>query len=231
MRTFVGEKNYAVLDDQITQELIQERTTSTTFSINPDEVIPRYLKRVEDQKSRTDSKAEVFTPYAIVKMMNDMLDKGFHGSRADYIKRRVLEVTCGEAPYLTTRYDASTGEMITIKDRTGLIDRKLHCIPAAIGKKGYEECITEALKASYGYEWQSDSLYLARRNILMASIEFYVERLGVEPEYDQVLKWANIISYNLIKMDGISMCLPETDIPAKTMNWETGKIERFDGRG
>lgn len=50
-----------------------------------------------------------------------------------------------------------------------------------------------------------------------------------EPDYDQVAHWADIISYNLIRMDGISMCIPETHIPARTMNWETAKFERFDG--
>jgi hypothetical protein len=28
-------------------------------------------------------------------------------------------------------------------------------------------------------------------------------------------------------MDGLSMCVPDTDIPAKVMNWETGKVELF----
>lgn len=30
----------------------------------------------------------------------------------DYIKIRCLEITCGEAPFLISRYDTSTGELI-----------------------------------------------------------------------------------------------------------------------
>lgn len=227
MRTFGSEKNYAVWNDQITRTLLEERTTSTLFPINPDEVMPRYLKRAEEQKNRTVEKAEVFTPRAIVEKMNDLVDEKFNGTLGDYIKRTVLEVTCGEAPFLTTRYDAASGVEIPINDRTGLLDRKLRCIPKSVGRGGYEECATAALKACYGYEWQYDSLFLARRNLLMTIIEHYVDRFGVEPGYGEVSNWATIISYNLIRMDGVSKCLPETKIPAMTMNWKTGKFERF----
>ena len=41
MRTFGTEKNYAVWDDQVTEILLQERTTGTEFPINPNEVMPR----------------------------------------------------------------------------------------------------------------------------------------------------------------------------------------------
>lgn len=207
---------------------MQERTTSTTFPINPDEVMPRYLKNAKEQKSRTEKQAEVFTPYGIIKKINDMVEEGFHGSIEAYIKRRVLEVTCGEAPFLTTRYDAATGEEYTIKDRTGLVDRKLHCIPDFVDEEGYVECATAALESAYGYEWQYDSLFLARKNVLLTTIEHYEDRFGTEPDYDAVSKWATTISYNLIRMDGVTKCVPETKIPAITMNWGTGKIERFD---
>ena len=227
MRTFGSEKNYAVWNNQITETLLQERTTAARFPINPDEVIPRYLKVAMEQKSRTKGKAEVFTPYDIVKKMNDSVQEGFQGSREKYIKQRVLEVTCGEAPFLTTRYDAATGEEISIENRIGLLDRKLRCIPDVLDNEGYVECANEALKAVYGYEWQYDSLFLARRNLMMTTIENYVDRFGAEPGYEQVLKWATIISYNIFRMDGVSMCFPETNIPAMTMNWETGKMESF----
>ena len=157
-----------------------------------------------------------------------MVEEGFHGSIEAYIKRRVLEVTCGEAPFLTTRYDAATGEEYTIKDRTGLVDRKLHCIPDFVDEEGYVECATAALESAYGYEWQYDSLFLARKNVLLTTIEHYEDRFGTEPDYDAVSKWATTISYNLIRMDGVTKCVPETKIPAITMNWGTGKIERFD---
>lgn len=230
MRTFGTEKNYAVWNNQITEILMQERTTATRFPINPDEVLPRYLKAAMEKKSRTDDSAEVFTPYEIIKRMNDIAHKEFQGTREEFIKRRELEITCGEAPYLTTRYDAVTGKEIPIKNRTGILDRKLHCIPGienGVDEEKYAEAATEALKAVYGYEMQYDSLFLARRNLLMTTIEHYVDRFGTEPEYEQVVRWATIISYNLICMDGLTMCLPKTNIPTKVMDWEIGKFERF----
>ena len=229
MKTFGKEKNYAVWDDRITETLLWERTTGTKFPINPDEVMPRYLKAQEEQKSRTAKKAEVFTPYEIVDKMNDMVEEDY-AARALYIKRKVLEVTCGEAPYLTTRYDVATGEEIPIEKRVGLLDRKLKCIPKAIGVELYSLCVGEALKATYGYEWQFDSLFLARRNLLMTTIEHFESVWGIEPVYLDVLSWAHIISYNIFRMDGVSLCLPETKTPALVMNWEEGKMERFDGK-
>lgn len=229
MRTFGSEKNYAVWDDQITKTLLLDRTTMTSFPINPDEVIPRYLKRAEEQKSRTEMNAEVFTPATLVCVMDDMTDEDYIGDLERYIKDPVIEITCGEAPFLTTRYDAATGVEIPVNDRTGFLDRKLQCIPD-LDEDGYAVCATAAVKAVYGYELEYDNLYLARRNLLMTTIEHYEDRFGVEPDYDYVSSWSDIISYNLIRMEGISKCIPGTNIPARTMNWETGKFERFDGR-
>ena len=42
----------------------------------------------------------------------------------DYIDSRRLEITCGEAPYLVSRYDTTTGEEIPIENRIGILDRK-----------------------------------------------------------------------------------------------------------
>ena len=63
----------------------------------------------------------------------------------------------------------------------------------------------------------------------MTTLEHYYDRVGEEPTYERVSQWATIISYNAFRMDGVSMCLPETNIPAKVMNWEAGTIELFDG--
>lgn len=226
MKTFGKEKNYAVWDDKVTETLLWERTTGTKFPINPDEVMPRYLKAQEEQKSRTAKKAEVFTPYEIVDKMNDMVEEDC-AEIILYVKKKVLEITCGEAPYLTTRYDTVSGEDIPVEKRVGLLDRKLSSIPKEIGKELYIRCADEALKASYGYEWQFDSLFLARRNLLMTTIEHYESVWGTEPDYETVLNWANIISYNIFRMDGISMCIPETNIPAMVMDWHIGKLEAF----
>ena len=46
----------------------------------------------------------------------------------DYINNIVLEITCGEAPYLASRYDTTTGEYIFVNNRIGFLDRKLRII-------------------------------------------------------------------------------------------------------
>lgn len=212
---------------KIKEIFLKDRTNGDLFKINPDEVLPRYLKNSETQQNRTKEKAEVFTPVEIVKKMNDMFDENFNGSDEDYIKRKVLEVTCGEAPFLTTLYDASTGEKISLENRVGLLDRKLQRINTDDEFEWYR--LAElALKSTYGYEWQEDSLFIARKNILLSVMESFEDKFGKEP--DQIEKWSEIISYNIFRMDGITLCIPETEIPVKVMNWESGKMERFDGK-
>ncbi len=46
----------------------------------------------------------------------------------DYIRDPRLEITCGEAPYIVSRYDTTTGETIPIEQRIGLLDRKLRVV-------------------------------------------------------------------------------------------------------
>ena len=39
-----------------------------------------------------------------------------------------LEMTCGEAPYLVSLYDTTSGERIPTRQRIGLLDRKLRVV-------------------------------------------------------------------------------------------------------
>lgn len=215
-------------DDDIVNILKQERTTGKLLKVKLP-VLPRYMKSRLDQRERTKAKAEVFTPVSIVKKMNDMWDNDFKEDYNDYISAVVLEACCGEAPFLTTRYNAMTGERVDIKDRVGLLDRKLQHIPDNVDKDIWVELATRALKASYGFEWQEDSIYLARENLLMNVIEHYVDKFGLYPKQSTVREWAEIVSYNIFRMDGLTLCIPETSKKAKVMNWETGEIEHFDG--
>ena len=53
------------------------------------------------------------------------------GKRANwmkYVDSKRLEITCGEAPYLVSRYDTTTGEFLPIKKRIGILDRKLRVV-------------------------------------------------------------------------------------------------------
>ena len=216
-----------IKDTKTAEILLNERTTGGKLGINPDDVVPRYLKNQETQQNRTKEKAEVFTPIGIVKKMNDSFDENFEGSDLDYIKRKVLEVTCGEAPFLTTRYDVSNGNNVELEDRVGLLDRKLQRINTD-DREEWCRLATVALQNTYGYEWQEDSLFLARMNVLMCVVDTYMNKFKEIPV--NIDEWAEIVSWNIFRMDGVTMCLPETETPALVMNWETGQTERFDGK-
>lgn len=217
------------LNDSIINILLQDRTTDSNLNVNPYNTIPRHMKTFVDQKDRTKTKAEVFTPVSIVKRMNESFDVNYMGSYEDYICRRVLEVTCGEAPFLTTRYDVASGQQIPCDERMGLLDRKLQRIPDSVDKSEWIALATRSLKATYGYEWQEDSIFLARKNLLLNVIEYHIDRFNELPDQDDIKEWATIISYNIFRMDGVTLCIPETNIKSKVMNWETNKIENFDG--
>ena len=86
-----------------------------------------------------------------------------------YIGLRCLEITCGEAPYLTSRYDAVTNEPIPQAERIGFLDRKIRVAventPAGSAER--KKAIDRALSSVYGFEYQGDNLFLARMNILL----------------------------------------------------------------
>lgn len=195
--------------------------------ISVDAIKPRVLKSQEEKKYRTDTKAEVFTPYEIVRKMNDQVERDL--TDMEYICSKVLEVTCGEAPFLATRYHMDSGEEIPVTERTGLLDRKLDRIKASTSEE-WCRMADLCLKSTYGYEWQADSLFLARENLLLDVVEHHRHVFGSVPEERWLKQWAHVISWNVIRMDGISMCVPETEIPAMVMDWESNKKVRFDGK-
>lgn len=68
---------------------------------------PRAVKSKEEQIYRTREKGEVFTPLAIVKQMNKACDtkRVTKNNWQKYVALLKLEITCGEAPYIVSRYD------------------------------------------------------------------------------------------------------------------------------
>ena len=60
----------------------------------------------------------------------------------------------------------------------------------------------EAYKSIYAYEWQGDSLLLAREAMLISFIEYYKQKFGKMPLYKSVRYIAYIISWNVWQMDG-----------------------------
>ena len=76
----------------------------------------------------------------------------------DYVRDNRLEITCGEAPYIVSRYDTTTGEAIPLEQRIGLLDRKLRVVGENTETSGeWLEWAQEAYKSTYAYEWQGDN--------------------------------------------------------------------------
>ena len=203
---------------------------------NSDLIKTRARRAMEQQTERTRQHAEVFTPLWIVKQMNDFADeqwfgrkKGFYRLTGDgrvsftqkrtwkqYVDARRLEITCGEAPFLATRYDVETGEAIPIEDRIGLLDRKLRVVTENTGT--IEEWKTWALRAVqsvYGYELQGDNLLIARVNIICTVEEHMFRRWRQRPEKDWLRVLCNVVAWNLWQMDGLKGCVPVPPKPTE----------------
>ena len=99
-----------------------------------------------------------------------------------YVRDTRLEIACGEAPYIASRYDTTTGEFIPIEKRIGLLDRKMRVINENTHDSGeWLEAAQTAFKNTYAYEWQGDSLLLARETLLITFIENYILKFNKEP--------------------------------------------------
>lgn len=128
-----------------------------------------------------------------------------------YVRANRLEITCGEAPYIVSRYDTTTGEAIPLKERIGLLDRKLRVISEnTTTSSEWLTMAQEAYKSIYAYEWQGDSLLLAREAMLFSFVEYYQEKFGKKPMYKSILYIAYIISWNVWQMDGLRGVIPDT---------------------
>jgi hypothetical protein len=129
----------------------------------------------------------------------------------DYINKNVLEVSCGEAPYLTSRYDITTGKFIKIKNRIGLLDRKLRVVSENVETiEEWLDAATISFESTYGFEWQGDSLLLAREALLFSFIEYFVDKFKIEPELHYIKNIAHIISWNIWQMDGLKGVIPNS---------------------
>ncbi len=129
----------------------------------------------------------------------------------DYVRDTRLEITCGEAPYIVSRYDATTGEPIPIGERIGLLDRKLRVVGENTATMGeWLEWAQEAYKSVYAYEWQGDNLLIARMEMLVSFIEYYRQKFGKPPLPKSINFIAYIISWNVWQMDGLKGVVPNS---------------------
>lgn len=223
---------------------------------------PRIDKSQREQKIRIKDKAEVFTPSWICnEMANHLSDEWFEKKNVfniekektwttskniiqfsneegktwqDYIKSKVLEISCGEAPFLVSRYDTTTGEWIDVGDRIGMLDRKLRVVNENCEyEPEWYKWTLEAIKSTYGYEWQGDSLLIARENILFTFIDYYIAKFENFPIKEYLIEVAKILSWNIWQMDGLKYVIPNSckPIPKRQMSLfdDEDQFEQCDG--
>lgn len=198
-------------------------------------ILPRVLKAKDEQKSRTKGKAEVFTPVWVIKKQNDLVNAEYTDRPLNhYLETMWLEITCGEAPYMCTRYDTVTGEAVALNDRVGFVDRKLQRLSKDVDdKQTWIEKARKAYRYSYGYEYQGDSLFLARENLIQTYIDYYVAKFGENPEVDELKKIAKIISFNVFQMDGLKYTLPAVNeelgaVKVNIRDWKKREMVSFE---
>ena len=181
-------------------------------------IMPRAMKSRDEQQRRSRQMAEVFTPSWLVGKMNDVIDEewiGLHkelnenkNAWQDYVLATRLEITCGEAPFLTSRYDTVSGEPIPIAERTGILDRKLRLVNDNSSDEEWAHWALLALGSVYGYEWQGDNLLLAREALLATFNENHEQRFGRRAAKTTIFRAADIISWNVWQMDGLKAVVP-----------------------
>lgn len=198
---------------------------------------PRVLKDHDQKRDRTRTRAEVFTPSWVCNEQNNLVDDQWFGGTQPfnetsgtewkakegpilfaekgsktwkkYVDCKRLEITCGEAPYLVSRYDTVTGQIIPVPERVGLLDRKLRVVGENTeSEKEWTMWARRAVESVYGYEFQGDNLLLARENVLYSYIEYYRYKFDGEPELKELLQIALVISWNLWQMDGFNYAIP-----------------------
>ena len=174
---------------------------------------PRVEKNKRNQEIRTRKRGEVFTPPWIVdKQVSIVLEEIGYISFESFIALRWLEITCGEGPYIVTRYDSISGDIIPINKRVGFLDRKLQrIVEQSTTEKEFIKWSKIAYESSYGYELQGDSLLLARENLLLSFCEYYDYKFGKLPTIKVIKQIATIISYNIFQMNGLTKQSPYSD--------------------
>lgn len=174
---------------------------------------PRTAKSKKTQIIRTRDKAEVFTPLSIVKQMNEACDteEVTEDNWQNYIALLKLEITCGEAPFIVSRYDpvSNKQELLPLKERVGFLDKKLSIISKYCHtQEEWMKWAIIAFQSSYGFEWQGDNLLIARENLLYSFIDYYQDKFGESPKIELQKEIAEIIVWNIFQMDGLKYVIP-----------------------
>lgn len=215
-------------------------TKNLVTGINIKLIRPRVAKELEERNKRTKDRAEVFTPSWLCNEQNNLIDEiwferknVFNESKNQswivnkkivifpegkdwkkYVDARRLEISCGEAPYLVSRYDTVTGKKIPIEERIGLLDRKLRIVNENTEtEEEWFKWTKRAYESVYGYEYQGDSLLIARENLFYTFIENMEYKFFHKPTEKQMRIIARIISWNIWQMDGLTFTVPYSERP------------------
>ena len=235
-------------------------------------IVPRSVKSRQQQLQRSREMAEVFTPSWVCNAQNNLVDNAWFGRESifntknpnhtwtvntapiifpegktwrDYVRDTRLEITCGEAPYIVSRYDTVSGEPIPIEQRIGLLDRKLRVVSENVNNTtDWLKWAQVAYQNVYGYEWQGDNLLLARENLLLTFVDYYKAKFSKEPQLKSLLYIAYIISWNFWQMDGLKGVIPgscrehheivadlfgETEVISQCEGCKDGNIRHHNG--
>ncbi len=215
--------------------VLMELITSRNGSI----IKPRTQKSKTEQQQRVRQKAEVFTPSWICNLQNNLVDEVWFCRKnvfnieekrswktikdkiifpesetktwKDYVCSTRLEITCGEAPYITSRYDAVTGQYIEVSERVGFLDRKLRVVSENTEKcEDWLKWAYTAVQSSYGFEWQGDNVLIARENVLFTVAEHYQHKFKESLSAQDLIGFAKIIVWNIWQMDGLKFVVPNS---------------------
>lgn len=216
-------------------EILLEKITGPNSGV----IKPRISKEQEKQSLRTKTHAEVFTPSWICNQMNNYIDNDWFGREGvfnvegeqawqatddpiafpdepgktwqDYVDLRRLEITCGEAPFICSRYDTVTGAELPVRERIGFLDRKLRVVNEnASGFDDWLKWAYRAFESTYGYEFQGDNLLIARINVLQTFMDYYIDRWGKVPSDAEIRHVVRIVVWNIWQMDGLTGTAPSS---------------------
>ena len=217
-------------DDEITVDKIT--------GPNAGVIKPRIAKELGQRSQRTKTRAEVFSPSWLCNQMNNDFDEVWFGRRDvfnveddqswevkqepiefpkgkkgcgwhAYVEAPELEITCGEAPFVCSRYDAVTGDKLAVRERVGFLDRKLRVVSEKTKtRKEWVRRALDALRASYGFEYQGDNLLIARINVFETFVEHFHDRWGGVPTLEELDQAAWIVSWNFWQMNGLNDAVP-----------------------
>ena len=229
-------------------------TKDLVTGVNSYLIKPRVLRSNDEKSQRTKDKAEVFTPSWVCNEQNNLIDEEWFGRKnvfnvsdgrswktvkekiafpknktwKQYVDAKRLEISCGEAPYLVSRYDTVTGNEIPIQERIGLLDRKLRIVNENMNDENeWFVWVRRAYESIYGYEYQGDNLLIARENLLYTFIENMEYKFSKEPNAEQLNAISKIISWNIWQMDGITMTAPFSERPR--INTQINIYDYLDG--